>query len=98
MHRLSLVVTSRGSSPSQCAGFSLRWLLLLRAQAQQLWLPGLVAPRHVESSQTGVKPMSLLWRAHSSPLGHQESPNLDVLVAANSKAHKGRADTEQESE
>ena len=60
-----------------CAGFSLRWLLLLRstgsrcvgfsscgswaqqlwlagsrAQAQQLWRTGLVAPRHVGSSRT----------------------------------------------
>ena len=46
----------------QCAGFSLRWLLLLwstgsrragsRGQAQQLWHTGLVAPQHVGSSRT----------------------------------------------
>ena len=31
MHRLSLVVVSRGYSSLWCAGFSLRWLLLLRS-------------------------------------------------------------------
>ena len=41
----------------QCAGFSLRWLLLLlsmgsRAWAQQSWRTGLVALRHVGSSRT----------------------------------------------
>ena len=30
-HRLSLVAESRGYSSLQCAGFSLRWLLLLRS-------------------------------------------------------------------
>ena len=75
--RLSLVAVSRGYSQSQCAGFSLWCLLLLRstgsrcaslsscgtwaqqlwltdsrAQAQQLWHMGLVAPWHVGSSQT----------------------------------------------
>ena len=62
-HGLSLVVVS--SSSLGCAGFSLRWLLLLRStgsrrvgfsscgmQAQQLWRTGLVAPRHVGSSRT----------------------------------------------
>ena len=41
-------------------GFSLQRLLLLRSrgsreQAQQLWCMGLVAPRHVGSSQTGYR-------------------------------------------
>ena len=44
-------------SSLRCAGFSLRWLLLLwsagsRAQAQQLWRPGPAAPRHAGSSRT----------------------------------------------
>ena len=77
---LSLVVVSGGYSSLQCAGFSLRWLLLLpstgsrctvfsscgmlaqqlwltgsRAQAQQLWRMGLVAPRHVGSSWTRAR-------------------------------------------
>ena len=44
---------------SRCAGFSscgsraqLLWLAGSRAQAQQLWCMGLVAPRHMGSSQT----------------------------------------------
>ena len=41
-------------------GVSLWWLLLLwstgsSVQAQQLWLTGLVAPRHVGSSRTGAR-------------------------------------------
>ena len=62
---LSLVVASRGCSSLQSTGFSLWWLLLLQGTgsrcwgfsscgswAQQLWLTGLGALRHVESSQT----------------------------------------------
>ena len=73
----SSVAASGGYSSLRCAGFSLRWLLLLwsmgsryagfsscgtwaqqlwlvgsRAQAQQLWRTGLVAPQHVGSSRT----------------------------------------------
>ena len=64
-HRLSLVAASGGYSSLRCAGFSLRWLLLLRSTgcrragfsscgswAQSLWHAGLVAPRHVGSSRT----------------------------------------------
>ena len=63
--RLSLVVVSGGYFSLQSVGFSLRWLLLLRSmgprhtgfrscgtRAQQLWLTGSVAPRHVGSSWT----------------------------------------------
>ena len=54
---LSLVAVSRGYSLLLCKGFSLRWLLLLpstvyKAQAQQLWCAGSVAPGHVGSSWT----------------------------------------------
>ena len=64
---LSLVVASGGHSSSQCADLSLSRPLLLRstgsrragsaivAQAQQLWLTCLVAPRHVGSSQTRAR-------------------------------------------
>ena len=65
---LSLVVASGGYSLSRYAGFSLWWLLLLQStgsrrtgfsscgtRAQQLWLAGLVAPRHVGSSQTRTR-------------------------------------------
>ena len=74
--RLSLAVVSGAYSSLWCAGFSFRWLLLLRstgsrrtgfrscstqaqwlwfagsrAQAQQLWCKGLVAPQHVGFSR-----------------------------------------------
>ena len=67
-HGLSPVVASGGYSSSWCMGFSLRQLLLLRSTgcrcvgfiscgtwAQQLWLTGLVAPRHVGSSRTRAR-------------------------------------------
>ena len=52
----SLVTMSRGHSScsaraSHCSGFSL-WFPGSRAEAQQLWYTGLVAPRHVGSSQS----------------------------------------------
>ena len=66
--RISLVVASGGHSSLQCMGPSLWWLLLLQRTgsrrvslssrgtwAQQLWLMGLVAPRHVGSSQTRAR-------------------------------------------
>ena len=62
--RLSLVAASGGYSLLQCAGLSLQWPLMLLStgsrhvgfsscgmRAQQLWLTGLVAPRHVGSSR-----------------------------------------------
>ena len=65
---LSLVAVSGGYSLLWCTAFSLRWLLLLQSTgsrragfsscgmwAQQLWCTGLVAPRHVGSSQTGSR-------------------------------------------
>ena len=64
-HGLSLVAASGVYSSLWCAGFSLRWLLLLRSMgsrragfsscgmwAQYLWCTGLVTPRHVGSSGT----------------------------------------------
>ena len=57
VRRLSLVAASGGYSLLWCAGFSLQRLLLLqspgsRAQSQQLWRTGLVAPQPVGSSWT----------------------------------------------
>ena len=59
---------SGGYSALWCAGFSLRWLLLLQStgsrhagfsscgtRTQQLWPEGLFAPRHVGSSQTRAR-------------------------------------------
>ena len=57
---LSLVVASGGHSSSRCTGLSLSRPLLLGAQApdaqaQQLWLTGPAALRHVGSSQTRAR-------------------------------------------
>ena len=41
-----------GGTASGVSGLQSLWLLSPRAQAQQLWHTGLVAPRHVGSSQT----------------------------------------------
>ena len=63
--KLSLAAASGGYTSLQCAGFSLRWLLLLQSmgsrhagfsscgtRAQSLWVAGLAAPWHVGSSWT----------------------------------------------
>ena len=50
---LSLVAASGGYSSLWCAGFSLRWLLLLRSTDSRH--VGLVAPRHVGSSRTRAR-------------------------------------------
>ena len=50
------------------------------AQAQYLWLTGLVAPRHVGSSQTRARTRAPPHRqADSQPLRHQGSPSYMVL-------------------
>ena len=48
-----------------------------RAQAQQLWCMGLVAPWHVESSRSGVE--LLYWQVDSLPLSHQGSPEISYF-------------------
>ena len=60
MRGLSPVAASEGHSSSRCVGLSLSRPLLLGAQApdaqaQQLWLTGLVAPQHVGSFQTRAR-------------------------------------------
>ena len=56
---LSLVAASGGHSSSRCAGLyhglSCCGAQAPDAQAQQLWLTGLVAPWHVGSSQTRAR-------------------------------------------
>ena len=47
--------THRGVRASHCRGLSCCRAQAPDAQAQQLWLTGLVAPRHVGSSQTGAR-------------------------------------------
>ena len=57
---LSLVAASGGHPSSRCAGLSLSRPLLLRSTGSRhagsvVWLTGLVAPRHVGSSQTRAR-------------------------------------------
>ena len=98
--RLSIVVASRGYSLLQYAGFSLWWLLLLRStgsrhagfsscstQAQQLWHMGLVALRHVGSSQTRARtrvPYIGRWKGSPGVLVNLLL-NLSVLVNLSTK-------------
>ena len=83
---LSLVAASGGHSSSRCAGLSLSRPLSYcgaqapDAQAQQLWLTGLVAPRHVGSSQTRARTrVPLHQQADSQPLRHQGSPEEEYF-------------------
>ena len=58
VHRLSLVAASRGYSPLQCTGFSLRGLLLLRSTGPPLrWLLLLrsTGSRHAGLSNCGLR-------------------------------------------
>ena len=53
VHGLLIVVASVVVEHGlQARGLQYLWLIGSRAQAQQLWFTGLVAPRHVGSSQT----------------------------------------------
>ena len=75
MHGLSLVAVSGGYSLLLCAGFSLRWLLLLWStgsrcvgfsscgmRAQQLWLAG----SRVQAQQLWCTGLVALWHVGSS--------------------------------
>ena len=55
MRGLPPVAASGGHSSSRCAGLSCCGAQAPDAQAQQLWLTGPVAPRHVGSSQTRAR-------------------------------------------
>ena len=56
-------------------------LLVERRLSQLLWLTGLVAPRHVGSSQTRARTrVPLHWQADSQPLCHQGSPEIRILI------------------
>ena len=59
VHRLLIAVASLVAEHGlQACGVQQLWLAGSRAQAQQLWRKGLVAPRHVGSSRPGIEPMS----------------------------------------
>ena len=83
MLRLPLVVLSGGYSPLWCAGFSLRWLLLLRTRPLGPCVSVVVA--HGLSCPVacgifpdqGLNPCSLHWQVDSYPLYQQGSPRLN---------------------
>ena len=54
-HGLSLVAASGGYSSLRCAGFRCVGFSSCGTWAQQLWLTGLVAPRHMGSSRTRAR-------------------------------------------
>ena len=75
----------RGARASHYRGLSRCGAQAPDAQAQQLWLTGLVAPQHVGIfPDQGSNPRPLHWQADSQPLRHQGSPffffNLDVSL------------------
>ena len=75
-----------GARASHCAGFSCCgawalgvwasvWLMSCRAQAQQLWRTGLVAPRHVGSSRTRARtPVPCIGRQILNHCATREAP------------------------
>ena len=82
MSGLSLVRASGSYSLAVVCGLLIATASLVgapgsRAPAQEWWCSGLVAPRHVESSQTRDQtPSPLHWQAESQPLDHQGSPSF----------------------
>ena len=82
----SLVAARRGYSLLRCAGFSLRWLLLLRSTGSRH--AGSVVVAHGLSCSTacGIFPdqgsnmCPLHWQADSQPLRHQGSPVFSHFV------------------
>ena len=80
--RLSLVAVSGGYSSLQCAGFSLRWLLLSWSTGSRC--VGSVVVVHGLSCSAacgifpgqGSDPCPLHWQADSQPLHHQGSPTI----------------------
>ena len=54
---------------SHCDGFSCCRAQALECGLQYLWLPGLVAPRHVKSSRTGIEHVSPALAGRFSTIG-----------------------------
>ena len=71
----------RGARASHYRGLSCCGAHAPDAQAQQLWLTGLGAPRHVGSTQTGLKPVcpALAGRfSTTAPPGKPQTPFLSL--------------------
>ena len=62
------------ASASHCIA-SLLWITGSRALTQQLWCMGLVAPKHVKSSQPGLKPVSPTLAGRFFSTGPQGKPH-----------------------
>ena len=100
--RLSLVAVSGGYSSLCCKGFSLQWLLLLQSRgsrrlgfrsygtwAQELWLAGSVAPRHVGSSQTRARTrVPCIGRQIPNHCATREARALIILTAPKERPSK----------
>ena len=67
-----------------------------RAQAQKLWHTGLVAPQHVESSQSRDETHVYNKRWNCLPLSHQGSPECCFYIKTNRGVHSGLTDSPAE--
>ena len=77
VHGLSLVAEHR----LQVHGLQQLWLVGSRAQAQQLWHMGLVAPRHVGSSQTRARTrVPCISRRILNHCATREVPSISTLI------------------
>ena len=76
LHSCAHAFSSCDGQASHCGGFSCGERVLgaraqqlgflgSRAQAQELWCTGLVAPWHVGSFRSGIKPCALHWQVDS---------------------------------
>ena len=71
----------RGARASHCRGLSCCGAQAPDAQAQQLWLMGLVAPRHVGSSQTRARTrVPCIGRQIRNHCATREAPRVPFLT------------------
>ena len=83
---LSLVAASGGHSSSRCAGLSCCRAQTPDTQAQQLWLSGPAAPRHVGSSQTRARTrVPCIGRQILNHCATREAPCLMFLAGCSAE-------------
>ena len=94
MHGLSLAAASRGYSLLWCAGFSLRWLLLLQSAGSVVVAHGLScsAACGIFPDQ-GMNPCPPHWQADSQPLRHQGNPIWLIVGTSWDFCYFGQEDT-----
>ena len=84
----------RGAQAFHCRGLSCCRAQPPDAQAQQLWLTGLVAPRHVGSSQTRARTrVSCISRQILNHCATREALEIILNVAGDSVATKANLDS-----